>query len=90
MKSFCYGSSSLSAHVQGSLLPLPPSPLWSATSNSLYSVIPPPHPGGRLDMAWAVSVDSKLGQLHSSSLPYLSSQRSLLIFPGLMPRFFTA
>ena len=31
MKSFCYGSSSLSAHVQGSLLPLPPSPLWSAT-----------------------------------------------------------
>ena len=30
MKSFCYGSSRLSAHVQGSLLPLPPSPLWSA------------------------------------------------------------
>ena len=44
-----------------------------ASSNSLCSVIPPPHPGGWPDMAWAVCVDSKLGQLHSSSLPCLSS-----------------
>ena len=28
MKCFCYGSSGLSAHMQGSLLPLPPSALW--------------------------------------------------------------
>ena len=61
-----------------------------ASSNSLCSVIPTPHPGGRLDMAWAVCVDSKLGQLHSLSLPCLSSQTSLLILPGLMSRFFIA
>ena len=61
-----------------------------ASSNSLCSVIPSQHPGSRLDMAWAVCVDRKLGQLHNSSLPCLSSQRSLLILPGLMPRFFTA
>ena len=28
MKSFCYRSSGLSAHMQGSVLPLLPSPLW--------------------------------------------------------------
>ena len=61
-----------------------------ASSNSLCSAIPPWHRGGQLDVAWAVCVDSKLGQLHSSSLPCFSSQRSLLILPGLMPRFFTA
>ena len=62
----------------------------STSSDSLCSAIPPRHPGGRLAMAWAVGVDSKMGQLHSSSLPCLSSQRSLLILPDLMSNFFTA
>ena len=91
MKNFCYAAASLPmCRVLSSLCRPLLSGLPPASSNSLCSVIPPPHPGGRLDMAWAVSVDSKLGQLHSSSLPCLSSQRSLLILPGLMPRFFTA
>ena len=80
MASFCYGSSRLSGErgflscrVLSSLCHPLLSGLLPTSSNSLYSAIPPQHPGGRLEMAWAVCVDSKLGQLYSSSLPCLSS-----------------
>lgn len=48
MKSFCYGSNRLSAHVQGSLLPLPPSPLWSAAYQLQQPLLcnPPSTPRG--------------------------------------------
>ena len=80
MTSFCYGSSrlsgergSLSCRVLSSLCHPFLSGLPPASSNRLFSAIPPQHPGGRQDMALAVCVDSKLWQLHSSSLPCLSS-----------------
>ena len=92
MKSFCYGSSDSlpTCRVLSSLCHPLLSGVLPASSNSLCSEIPPQHPGSQLNMAWAVCVDRKLGQLHSSSLLCLSSQRSLLILSGLMPRFFTA